>query len=100
MIKKYRKIVMETGVTVVKVHNIPRNNRKTNRMTKSQELEHSPVVATVLFPPEVALKRLALTQVQSRNVCIKKTISRSDRVTVVKEAQRSTVVSLKKEIIA
>lgn len=62
----YRRIAIETGVTVVNVHNIPRNRRKTKRMTRSQEVAHSPEVATVLLAADdVALNILAFAQEQS-----------------------------------
>ena len=62
----YRRIAIETGVTVGNGHNIPRNRRKTKRMTRSQEVAHSPEVATVLLAADdVALYILAFAQEQS-----------------------------------
>lgn len=62
----YRNIAIETGVTVVRVHNIPRNNRMMKRKTRLHELAHAPEVATVLLAADdVALNRLALAQEQS-----------------------------------
>lgn len=62
----YRNIAIETGVTVVRVHSIPRNKRTMKRKTRLHELAHAPEVATVLLAADdVALNRLALAQEQS-----------------------------------
>ena len=58
----YLNTAIDTGVTVVKVHNMPTSRSTMNRYTMGQEVEHSPEVA------DGSMAELLITQLQLAKV--------------------------------